>query len=399
MASGGRARQVAADSTVRGKEPQPRSLPVVAPGVPPGPGTALLTACSPGYNLGLDKLGTWLRSLGWQVSFNPLANVVAPGFDLYGFSAVFTWDLPALAEAVKSAPKGVETWIGGPAASSMPGWVEAQTGIQPVVGPDPRFERQPGEYKWCRTTRGCPVGCYFCIVPKIDGTTMLEYDDFDPAPVVVDDNILRSSWHHQKLVVAKLAESGFNSIDFNSGFEPLYLEQKHIDLYGRLPLKYWRVAFDELKEAKEVEQAIKLLRANGIPSKKIFCYVLAGNEPVADCLWRAQKVVEWGGEPRIQMMKPLNWLLPRQEVWINPKYDWTVELSVNFPRYWYSYAWRRVSWEVWVDAGYKYDGEMTSQGLGKLRATRASAIARWVTELPESDEAATGDTEEGTATA
>jgi hypothetical protein len=281
----------------------------------------------------------------------------------------------------------------------MSAWVKEQTGIDPVVGPDPRFERQHGDYRWCRTTRGCPVGCYFCIVPKIDGTTMLEYDEFDPAPVVVDDNILRSSWGHQQVVVSRLLEAGFASIDFNSGFEPLFLEQKHIDLYGRLPLKYWRVAFDERKEAREVEQAIKLLRKNGVPPKKIFCYVLAGNETFADCLWRAQKVVEWGGEPRIQMMKPLNWLRRRQEVWINPKYDWTFELAINFPRYWYSYAWRRVSWEDWAAAGFKYDGEMTSEGMGKLRATMASAASRWVAPIPESDLVSEEEPDEGVLTA
>jgi len=83
------------------------------------------------------------------------------------------------------------------------------------------------------------------------------------------------------------------------------------------------------------------------------------------------------------MMKPLNWLRPRQDLWINPKHGWTVEQSVNFPRYWYSYAWRRVTWSEWVAAGYQYMGEMTSQGLGKLRSTRASASARWNPDVNE----------------
>lgn len=350
--------------------------------IPARAGRALLTSSSPGYNLGLDKLGAWLRSLGWATSLNPLRNAVGPGFDLYAFSAVFTWDLPALVEAVQSVPPGHTAWIGGPAASAMPSWVQERTGIRPVIGPDPRFERQSGSFKWCRTTRGCPVGCYFCIVPKIDGTTLLEYEDFEPAPVVVDDNLLRSSWRHQQLVVERLAAAGFASIDLNSGFEPRRLEQKHIDLYGRLPLKSWRIAFDERRESDSVRSAIQLLQANGIPSKWIPCYVLAGNEPFADCLWRAQKVVEWGGEPRIQMLKPLNWLRPRKDIWINPRLDWTPELAVNFPRYWYSYAWRRVGWADWARAGFRYDGEMTTEGLGRLRATRKSAVARWVASDP-----------------
>ena len=144
-------------------------------------------------------------------------------------------------------------------------------------------------------------------------------------------------------------------------------------------MKYWRIAFDERREWKEVKSAIQLLRANGIPQHEIFCYVLAGNESFEDCMWRAERVVKWGGEPRIQMMKPLTWLHPRKEVWINPAKNWTQEQAVNFPRYWYSYAWRRIGWEEWVAAGYRYAGPDTTDARypAKLRATRRSAASRW----------------------
>jgi len=211
---------------------------------------------------------------------------------------------------------------------------------------------------------------------------MLEYDDFDPAQVVVDDNILRSSWGHQELVVEKLEACKFKFVDFNSGFEPKYLEQKHVDLYGRLPIEFWRIAFDERSEWEDVRRSIKLLRANGIGTRRISCYVLAGNESFRDCMWRARKVVEWGGEPRIQMMKPLNWLKPRSSVWINPKYDWDQSKSINFARYWYSYAWRRLTWAQWVKAGHAYDGPCTrADWHSKLRQTRASAANRWGDDL------------------
>jgi hypothetical protein len=346
------------------------------------PARALLVPVSPGYNLGIDKLKAWLRENGWTTVVARQITPALGDFELYCFSAVFTWDLPRLVELTTQVPQGKATWIGGPAPSAMPGWVKEKTGVDPVIGPDPRFERQRGSYKWCRTTRGCPVGCYFCIVPKIDGKTMLEYDDFDPAPVVVDDNILRSSWRHQELVVEKLEASKFKFVDFNSGFEPLFLEQKHIDLYGRLPIEFWRVAFDERSEWKEVRRSIKLLRANGITKRRISCYVLAGNESFADCMWRAKKVVEWGGEPRIQMMKPLNWLQPRSTVWISPKYDWDHARTINFARYWYSYAWRRMKWGEWKRAGNSYDGPSTrAEWHSKLRETRAKAAARWGDDL------------------
>jgi hypothetical protein len=78
------------------------------------------------------------------------------------------------------------------------------------------------------------------------------------------------------------------------------------------------------------------------------------------------------------MMKPLNWTRPRTDVWINSKLDWDAAKSINFPRYWYSYAWRRMRWEDWVKNGYAYTGPQTrSESHSSLRQTRASAAARW----------------------
>jgi hypothetical protein len=37
-------------------------------------------------------------------------------------------------------------------------------------------------------SRGCPVGCWFCIVPRIEGTTFTTDADFVPAPILCDNN-------------------------------------------------------------------------------------------------------------------------------------------------------------------------------------------------------------------
>src|SRR5439155_11957224 len=82
------------------------------------------------------------------------------------------------------------------------------------------------------------------------------------------------------------------------------------------------------------------------------------------------------------MMKALNWLQPRSAVWINPKYDWDHSKTINFARYWYSYAWRKVAWRQWVLAGHAYDGPPTrAESHSKLRQTRAVAASRWGDDL------------------
>ncbi len=311
---------------------------------------AILVSLSPGYNLGLAKLKNWLseQSAAWQVEIAREALPLVDNADLYAFSAIWSWDLPRLIEQVQRVPRDREIWIGGPGVTLLAQWVERQTGIRPVVGPDARFERQPGAYAWTRTTRGCPVGCAFCIVSRMDGASIVEYDDFPPTPVIVDDNLLRSSWEHQARVVERLAAQNYAWVDVNSGFDPTLFSVEHYDLYARLPLKAWRLAFDEEKEAEAVARMIALLRARGVSQNKIWVYVLVGfTDTPAESLSRAQRVIEWGAEPRIQPYRPLTWLR-RDQPFVNAAQGWSEEIAFALPRYFYGYYWRRMGFDEFL---------------------------------------------------
>jgi len=239
--------------------------------------------------------------------------------------------------------------IGGPGVAALAGWSERETGIRPVIGPDPRFEREPGDYQWTRTTRGCTVGCPFCVVPRVDGRRVIEYEDFPLAPVVVDDNLLRASWKHQVRVVERLAAQQYAWVDFNSGFDPEIFTGDHYELYSCLPLKAWRLAFDTEGEAAVAERMICLLRAQGVRPEKIWCYVLIGfNDTPGESLSRARRVIEWGGEPRIQPFRPLTWLHPDQP-FVNRALGWTAEIITSMPRYFYGYYWRRMDFWQFLD--------------------------------------------------
>jgi hypothetical protein len=65
-------------------------------------------------------------------------------------------------------------------------------------------------------------------------------------------------------------------------------------------------------------------------------YVLIGNEPMAPCYERAQKVLEWGGEPFCQPFIPLNSLDGAPKA----RFDWTVQSLKDFARYYNRFLWK-----------------------------------------------------------
>lgn len=292
------------------------------------------------YNRGTIALSYWLQGQGYTVK---LSNRQPDMFDLdaslFAFSAIFTWDLPRLVAWVNQVKNYGDVWIGGPAPSANPRYVQQMTGITPHVGPDFRFEQQPGDYKMTRSSRGCPVGCSFCIVPKVDGLTMREYSNFPLAPALLDDNITATSQAHQERVIERLLSAGYRAIDLNSGFEPSFFNQDVFDRFKRLPLKFWRLAFDEMREEKQVLEMMRLLQENGISSRAIRVYCLAGNEPFEQVHYRAEKIIEWGGEPHVQPLIPLNATEKRPVV--QRQYGWTAQKLTDFARYYNRWLWRK----------------------------------------------------------
>ncbi len=297
-------------------------------------------ASSKHYNRGAVALGYWLSEQGFTVRHSVRQpDIFDLDADLFAFSAIFTWHLPRLADWVNQVKNRGDVWIGGPAPSSNPDYVEEMTGITPHIGVDGRFERQPGQYKMTRTCRGCPVGCPFCIVPKIDGTTMREYADFPPAPVLLDDNITATGVAHQERVIETLLRQDYRVVDLNSGFEPSFFTQETFTRFNRLPFKFWRLAFDEMNEEKPVREMIRLLRENGVAARAIRVYCLAGNESFEECHYRAEKIIEWGGEPHVQPLIPLN-ALEKKPV-VQKRYGWTAQKLTDFARYYNRWLWRK----------------------------------------------------------
>lgn len=298
---------------------------------------ALVVNCSaPHYNLGARKLADWLRAEGHTVT----EAEGDPGLfggepDLVCLSVIFSWHAPTAREvALRYADR--EVWCGGPGMFALWHWWQRETGGTVTRGIDARFEHQRGDYRMTFASRGCPVNCSFCIVPRLEGVTFTLNWDFQPAPVLCDNNLSALPAEFQEHILRRYRETGTHLADCNSGFEPRAFTEETYERWRAIYRGAWRFAFDVMGERADVERMMGILRA--VPARRKRVYVLVGNEPFAACYERAEQVIAWGGEPHCQFVLPLNWL--GDPATLEPKHGWTYQRGRDFCRYYNTRGWR-----------------------------------------------------------
>lgn len=296
---------------------------------------AVINLSHPHYNLGAHKLATWLRSEGNEaVEFDRDPGMFLVDFDLVCVSAIFSWDVPKGVEPALRG-RGYDVWAGGPGFLHMAEWWHQQTGNACVPGLDSRFERQRGEYRMCFAARGCPVGCFFCGVPELEGREYSLDWDFQPTPILCDNNITDIPVGFQEHIIKRYQESGVRLLDANSGFEPKNFTDLTYQRWKPILRGPWRFGYDYLAERSAVKRMLAILKDE--PAKKKRVYVLIGNEPFDFCLQRATEVVEWGGEPYCQPYL-LKTARDRNEFVL--RHDWTPERLTHFARYFNRFLWK-----------------------------------------------------------
>lgn len=191
-------------------------------------------------------------------------------------------------------------------------------------------------------SRGCPVGCWFCIVPAMEGKEFTLLPDFPVRPILCDNNLSALPADYQDHIIERYRAAGVKLIDANSGFEPLTFTEEVYRRWaplinaGRGP---WRFAYDERGERDQVLRVMKMLE--GEPQKRKRVYVLIGNEPYADCMARIREVIEQGCEPYCQAYIKLN-ALHREP---HPRFDWTVQKLKNVERWVNKWVWKKGPFE------------------------------------------------------
>jgi hypothetical protein len=166
-------------------------------------------------------------------------------------------------------------------------------------------------------SRGCPVGCWFCIVPKMEGKHFTLLPDFPVRPVLCDNNLSALPAEFQDHIIGRYKAAGVPLVDAQSGFEPATFTEEVFVRWREINRGPWRFAFDEARDRPDVERVMRMLRDLNPRRKQV--YTLIGNEPFEACMERIREVIAWGGEPYAQPFIKLNALEKRPHV----RFDWT----------------------------------------------------------------------------
>lgn len=305
----------------------------------------VVNASAPHYNLGAAKLADWLVSEGYEVeTAKGDPGMFSLGYDLVCLSVIFSWHAPLAREIALRVKGASDVWAGGPGLFKVGKWFESETGVKCAHGIDKRFDKQRGNYRATFASRGCPVGCSFCIVPGLEGRKFTLDWEFQPAPLLYDNNLSALPPEFQEHIIRRYQETDTHLADANSGFEPRTFDEGAYARWKPILRGPWRFALDDCDELREVEAMMRILR--DVPASRKRVYVLIGNEPLEACHMRAERVIAWGGEPFCQPVLPLDWMKdPRQDE-LPAEHDWTSQRLKDFSRFYNRWLWRSMKlWE------------------------------------------------------
>lgn len=246
-------------------------------------------------------------------------------------SVAFTWKLnEARDRALWYRALGYRVRAGGPATFRPKGYLDGYAELGGEIPDAVRHHNPAATF----ASRGCPVNCWFCIVPKMEGKAFTLLPDFPVRPVLCDNNLSALPVEFQRHIISRYQAEGVPLLDANSGFEPRTFDGSVYERWRTINRGPWRFAFDETSERQFVEPVMRML--SDLPAKRKRVYVLIGNEPMDACLGRLREVIEWGGEPHAQPLMKLNAL--EKEPWI--KFDWTHQSLVDMARWANRRVWR-----------------------------------------------------------
>ena len=251
-------------------------------------------------------------------------------------SVVFTWHADeAHSRALWYSALGYKVRVGGPGvfvgAKRLQAMAEVGGSVPDVV----RRHNPMATF----ASRGCPVGCWFCIVPAMEGRTFTLIDDFEPRPILCDNNLSALPPDFQDHIIARYKEAEVPLLDANSGFEPQTFDGEVYDRWRAINKGPWRFAFDEQGEREDVRRVMAML--GDLSPRKKRVYVLVGNEPYVDCMDRIKSVIAWGGEPHVQPLIKLN--ARYKQPWV--KHDWTEQKLKDVARWANGFVWRKCAFE------------------------------------------------------
>lgn len=258
--------------------------------------------------------------------------------DVTYLSVAFTWKLDeAYSRAVFAKARGRKVIAGGPALFL----IKMQHELRDVAEIGTTYPDALARHNPMATiaSRGCPVGCWFCIVPAMEGRQFTLLPDFPVRPILCDNNLSALPADYQEHIIARYRAEGVPLLDANSGFEPITFTEEVYRRWKAINRGPWRFAYDETKEGAEVRRVMKMLAGESQKRKRV--YVLVGNEPYAECMARIKEVIAHGCEPHVQPYIKLNALYREPHV----RFDWTLQKLKDVARWANGFVWKRAPFE------------------------------------------------------
>ncbi|MCP3961319.1 MAG: hypothetical protein GY719_26020 [bacterium] len=253
-------------------------------------------------------------------------------------SVAFTWHLDDVQQrAAMHRALGRRVVAGGPALfhprmrAVLEGFAEIEADY-----PDAIAHHNP---EATIASRGCPVGCWFCIVPAMEGREFTLLPDFPVRPILCDNNLSALPADYQDHIISRYVAEGVPLLDANSGFEPRTFTEEVYRRWKLINQGPWRFAFDDQAERADVQRVMGMLQAEPASKKRV--YVLIGNEPFEACMERIQEVIGWGGQPHVQ---PFVKLTAREKA-PHARFDWTAARLRDVARWANRFLWRSVPFE------------------------------------------------------
>lgn len=230
-------------------------------------------------NLALMKLSAWHKAqgndVGWYVGIER--------YDKVYMSKVFAFS-PDEGRVIQAD----EVMRGGSGYKMYDQWMPDEIEhICPDYSLYPMYKEAYGFL-----TRGCVNKCPFCIVPRKEGAIRPHADISEflgdrKSAVLMDNNVLASEWGLQQ--IEKIISLGIR-VDFNQGIDCRIIAQNKsiAKLLSRVKwIRNIRMAYDSSAITEEVETAINYLKEAGIPSWRMWFYMLVKENEIKDAEERA----------------------------------------------------------------------------------------------------------------
>lgn len=179
----------------------------------------------------------------------------------------------------------------------------------------------PADYGQGFTSRGCPRGCHFCVVPEMSGSTVVGMNTLadlrngeSKRIKLMDDNFWANSPTNPWRDRMKEAIDGGYDVSFTQGLDIRFVDEERAHLLHRV--RFWNegftskqvtFAFDSPKIEKQYRRGFDLLMKAGLKPYQIASFVLMGFEstPEED-MHRLAVLRELKADPFAMVYEPIH---------------------------------------------------------------------------------------------